>query len=103
MKSNRSYVTLALLLFCAGLLTANLLNHTGIVRAAAPTPVALTIPNPVQLSNPFTKIAKESEPSVVQVLSTIQEKGPRMRGFFNGRVVFEFARHKVSFPLFRLR
>jgi hypothetical protein len=30
MKLNRSHVTLALLLFCAGLLTANLVSHTGI-------------------------------------------------------------------------
>jgi serine protease Do len=85
MKLNRSYVTLALLLFCAGLLTANLVSHTGIARAAAATPAALTIPSPVQLSNSFTKIAKESEPSVVQVVSTIQEKRANTRWFFNGQ------------------
>ena len=85
MKLNRSNVTLALLLFCAGLLTANLVSHTGIASAAGATPVALTIPSPVQLSNSFTKIAKESEPSVVQIISTIQEKRANTQFFFNGQ------------------
>ena len=85
MKLNRSYVTLALLLFCAGLLTANLVSHTGIARAAAATPAALTIPSPVQLSNSFTKIAKESEPSVVKIVSTIEQKRSNTRWFFNGQ------------------
>ncbi len=84
MKLNRSYVTLALLLFCVGLLTANLLNHTGIASAASATPAALVVPSAVQLSNSFTKIAKEAEPSVVQIVSTIQEKRTSMRGLFNG-------------------
>jgi serine protease Do len=61
------------------------MNHSGIVaRAASATPAALTIPNAVQVSNSFTKIAKESEPSVVQILSTIQEKRTPVRGLFNG-------------------
>jgi serine protease Do len=85
MKLNRSNVTLALVLFCAGLLTANLVSHTGIARAAGATPAALTIPSPVQLSNSFTKIAKESEPSVVQIVSTIQEKHANTQFFFNGQ------------------
>jgi serine protease Do len=85
MKLNRSNVTLALLLFCAGLLVANLVGHTGIARAAGATPSALTIPSPVQLSNSFTKLAKESEPSVVQIVSTIQEKRSNTRWFFNGQ------------------
>jgi serine protease Do len=85
MKLNRSNVTLALLLSCAGLLTANLVSHTGIARAAGATPAALSIPSPVQLSNSFTKIAKESEPSVVQIVSTIQEKRSNTRWFFNGQ------------------
>ena len=84
MKLNRSHVTLALLLGCAGLLTANLLSRTGIASAAGATPAALTIPSPVQLSNSFTKIAKESEPSVVQILSTIQEKRANTQFMFNG-------------------
>jgi serine protease Do len=85
MKLNRSNVTLALLLFCAGLLVANLASHTGIARADSATPVALTIPSPVQLSNSFTKIAKETEPSVVQIVSTMQEKRANTRWFFNGQ------------------
>jgi serine protease Do len=60
-------------------------SHTGIARAAGATPAALTIPSPVQLSNSFTKIAKESEPSVVQIVSTIQEKRSNTQFFFNGR------------------
>jgi serine protease Do len=85
MKLNRNNVTLALLLFCGGLLVANLVSHTGIARADSLTPAALTIPSPVQVSNSFTKIAKESEPSVVQIVSTIQEKPSNTQFFFNGR------------------
>ncbi|MGO4883063.1 MAG: Do family serine endopeptidase [Bryobacteraceae bacterium] len=85
MKLNRSKVTLALLLFCAGALVANLVNHTAIARADSAKPAALTIPSPVQLSNSFTKIAKEAEPSVVQIVSTIQEKKTNTRWFFNGQ------------------
>ena len=88
MKLNRTNVTLALLLFCAGLLTANLASHTGIASAAAPTPAALSIPSPAALSNSFTKIAKETEPSVVQVISTIQEKRTNARQFSNGENPF---------------
>jgi serine protease Do len=86
MKLNRSYVTLALLLFCAGLFAANLASHIGIARADSPTQAApLTIPSPVQLSNSFTKLAKESEPSVVQIVSTIQEKRSNTQFLFNGQ------------------
>ena len=85
MKLNRSNATLALLLFCAGLLTANLFNRSGMIaRAASPVPAALTVPSPVQLSNSFTKLAKESEPSVVQIVSTIQEKRVPTRQLFRG-------------------
>ena len=85
MKLNRSNATLALLLFCAGLFTMNLLSHTGIARADSSKPATLQIPSPVQLSNSFTKIAKEAEPSVVQIVSTIQEKRSNMQFFFNGQ------------------
>jgi serine protease Do len=61
-----------------------LASHAGIAHAAGATPGALTIPSAAQLSNSFTKIAKEAEPSVVQILSTIKEKQQPMRGFFNG-------------------
>ena len=85
MKLNRSNVTLALLLCCGALLIASLVSHTGIARADSTTPAVLTIPSPVQLSNSFTKIAKEAEPSVVQIVSTIQEKRANTRWFFNGQ------------------
>ena len=85
MKLNRTHATLALLLFCAGLLVANLMNHSGMIaRAASATPVALSIPNAVQLSNSFSAIAKQTEPSVVQIVSTIQEKRTPVRGMFRG-------------------
>jgi len=84
MKLSRSNVTLALLFVCAGLLTVNLLNHTGIARAASPAPATLTIPSPVQLSNTFSRIAKDAKPSVVQIISTIKEKQSNMQWFFNG-------------------
>jgi serine protease Do len=85
MKLNRSHATLALLLFCAGLLVANLINHSGMIaRAASTTPAMLAIPNAVQLSNSFSAIAKQSEPSVVQIVSTIQEKRMPVRGMFRG-------------------
>jgi serine protease Do len=84
MKLTRSNVTLALLLFCAGLLIANFVNHPGIARAASPLPVALDIPSPVQLSNSFRKIAKEAEPSVVQITSTIEEKRQPTQFMFRG-------------------
>jgi serine protease Do len=82
MKLNKTNVTLALLLLCAGLLTANLLDRPGIIARAA-SPAALTIPDPVQLSNAFSAIAKQAEPSVVQIVSTIQEKAMRMPFGFN--------------------
>ena len=89
MKFNKRNATLALVLACAGLLTLNLTSHIGIARADSPsaTPTALVIPSPVQQpANPFTKIAKEAEPSVVQIVSTIQEKpNKNMRWFFNGQ------------------
>jgi serine protease Do len=85
MKLNRSHATLALLLFCAGLLVANLITHSGMIaRAASTTPAALAIPNAVQLSTSFSAIAKQSEPSVVQIVSTIQQKRTPVRGMFRG-------------------
>ncbi|HTT61612.1 MAG TPA: Do family serine endopeptidase [Bryobacteraceae bacterium] len=84
MKSLKSYATLALLLLCAGLLTINLFSRPGIsAHAASQTPAALTVPSPVQLSNSFTKLAKESEPSVVQIISTMKEQRVPMQ-FFRG-------------------
>src|SRR5579871_6522483 len=85
MKLNRSNVTLALLCACVGLLGANLIGRTGVASADSSKPAPLTIPNPVRLSSEFTKLAKEAEPSVVQIISTIQEKRANTRYFFNGQ------------------
>src|SRR5579871_2541636 len=83
MQLNRKYATLAPVVLCAGLLTVNLLSQT---KAAHAAPAALSVPSPVQLSNSFKGIAKEAEPSVVQITSTIQQKAsPNMRWFFNGQ------------------
>ena len=85
MKLSKTNVTLALALVGAGLLFANQVSHSRIAHAAGATPAALTIPSPVQLSNSFTKIAKEAEPSVVQILSTMKVKRAGQQWFFNGQ------------------
>ncbi len=48
--------------------------------AVAPDATPLQIPDPTQLSNAFTKLAKQLEPSVVQVTSTIEQKATQRRG-----------------------
>ena len=69
-----------LVLTLAALLAATLVG-TG-VKAAKPAAVApdampLQVPNPVQLSTAFSRLAKELEPSVVQVTTTVEEKTVR--------------------------
>ncbi|MGO9097668.1 MAG: Do family serine endopeptidase [Bryobacteraceae bacterium] len=77
---SRRYV--AALAVAVGLLLATLI-YTGVGTARAASPAAdatpLTIPNPVQLSNEFSRLAKQLEPSVVQVTSTIEQKQVRGR------------------------
>ena len=47
-------------------------------QAVAPGATPLTIPNPVQLSNAFSQVAKQLEPSVVNISSTyVQKTSPR--------------------------
>lgn len=64
---------------------------TGGVKAAkddkvAPGATPLVIPNPVELSNAFTQIAKSVEPSVVNISTTYLPKAPtQSRGGQNGR------------------
>ncbi len=64
---------------------------TGGVKAAkddkvAPGATPLVIPNPVELSNAFTQIAKSVEPSVVNISTTYLPKAPtQSRGEKNGR------------------
>src|SRR5256886_15571639 len=43
-------------------------------QAVAPGATPLVIPNPVQLSNAFTQLAKQLEPSVVNISSTYLQK-----------------------------
>src|ERR1035438_7128824 len=55
-------------------------------RTVAPGAQQLVIPNPVELSNAFTEIAKSVEPSVVNISTTYLPKAPtQSRGGQNGR------------------
>jgi len=49
-------------------------------QAVAPGATPLVIPNPVQLSNAFTQLAKQLEPSVVNISSTYVQKSASMKG-----------------------
>ncbi len=84
MKILRTQRSLALLLLVVGLAAGVLLSQTiRVAKAAtavAPDATPLTIPDPVQLSNSFSKLAKQLEPSVVQVTSTIEQKMVQRRG-----------------------
>src|ERR1700733_6498527 len=54
--------------------------------AAAPGASPLVIPNPVELSNSFSQIAKQMEPSVVNISTTYLPKvAARSRSNNNGR------------------
>ncbi|MGA2324832.1 MAG: Do family serine endopeptidase [Bryobacteraceae bacterium] len=82
MLKNRK--TVAALALAAGLLLGTWINSgvKAASAAASPAPDAaqLTVPNPVQLSTAFTQLAKQLEPSVVQVTSTVEQKQVRSRG-----------------------
>src|SRR4051794_6321426 len=55
-------------------------------RVVAPGATPLLIPNPVELSNAFTEIAKQVEPSVVNISTTYAPKTPsRARSNGGGR------------------
>jgi len=59
-----------------GILIGTLIN-TGVKAAkdqVAPGATALVIPNPVQLSNAFTQLAKQLEPSVVNISTSFEPK-----------------------------
>jgi len=79
LRSRRSVAALAVAM---GLLLG-ILIHTGVGTARAASPAAdatpLVIPNAVQLSNEFSRLAKQLESSVVQVTSTIEQKQVRGR------------------------
>jgi serine protease Do len=71
----------ALILFTlsVGILIGTLVN-TGVKAAkdqvAAPGAKTLVIPNPVQLSTAFSQLAKQLEPSVVNISTTYEQKNP---------------------------
>ena len=81
LKNRKTGVALAL---AVGLLLGTFLNSGVRAASAAASPAQdaaqLTVPDPVQLSNAFSRLAKQLEPSVVQVTSTIEEKQVRSRG-----------------------
>ncbi len=49
-------------------------------QTVAPGATPLVIPNPVQLSNAFSQLAKQLEPSVVNISSTYVQKSVSMKG-----------------------
>ena len=65
--------TLILITLSIGILIGTLVN-TGVKAAkdnqAAPGATPLVIPNPVQLSTEFTRLATQLEPSVVNISTT---------------------------------
>src|SRR5580698_1627025 len=72
--------TLLLFTLCLGIVIGTLINSG--VKAArdgsqAPGATPLVIPNPVELSNAFTEIAKQVEPSVVNVSVTYPVRNMR--------------------------
>src|SRR5262249_45593478 len=74
----RKLLSSSLILFTLsiGILIGTLLN-TGVKAAkdqAAPGATPLVIPNPVQLSTAFTQLAKQLEPSVVNIAITYEPK-----------------------------
>src|ERR1035438_5715675 len=71
--------TLVLFTLSIGIVIGTLIN-SGVKAAkdnqAAPGATPLVIPNPVELSNTFTQIAKQVEPSVVNISTTYLPKAP---------------------------
>jgi serine protease Do len=71
--------TLVLFTLSIGIVIGTLIN-SGVKAAkenqAAPGATPLVIPNPVELSNAFTQIAKQVEPSVVNISTTYLPKAP---------------------------
>ena len=68
--------TLILFTLSVGILIGTLIN-TGVKAAkdqVAPGATPLVIPNPVQLSNAFTQLAKQLEPSVVNISTSFEPK-----------------------------
>jgi serine protease Do len=80
--------TLILFTLSVGIIIGTLINQ-GVKAArsegqAAPGATPLVIPNPVELSNSFSQLAKQVEPSVVNISTEYLPK-PQMRARGNGR------------------
>ena len=79
--------TLILFTLSIGIMIGTLIN-TGVKAAkdqAAPGATPLVIPNPVQLSTAFSQIAKQLEPSVVNISTTYEPKAATSRPRTNRR------------------
>ncbi|HEY1206550.1 MAG: Do family serine endopeptidase [Bryobacteraceae bacterium] len=75
LKTHRSLALLVLIVaLAAGVLLSQGMKVAKAAAVVAQDATPLTIPDPVQLSNSFSKLAKELEPCVVQVTSTIEQK-----------------------------
>src|ERR1700722_17942135 len=82
--------TLMLLTLSVGIVIGSFINTYGVKAARdnsqAPGATPLVIPNPVELSNSFSQIAKQVEPSVVNISTTYNPKPtPSTSRNFNGR------------------
>src|SRR5271169_1438838 len=76
---NQKLLSFSLILFTLSIgIVVGTLVSTGVKaakeQAVAPGATPLTIPNPVQLSNAFSALAKQLEPSVVNISSTYVQK-----------------------------
>jgi len=77
----QKFLSVSLMLFTLSIgIVIGTLVSTGVKaakdQAVAPGATPLTIPNPVQLSNAFSQLAKQLEPSVVNISSTYVQKTP---------------------------
>jgi len=79
-------LTLLLVTLSIGIVIGTLINtgvHAAKAQAVAPDASPLVVPNPVQLGNEFSKIAKKVEPSVVYITADYTQKvaeNPHKRG-----------------------
>src|SRR5882724_1125786 len=85
----KKLVSSSLILFTLsiGILIGTLVN-TGVKAAkdtVAPGATPLVIPNPVQLSTAFSQLAKQLEPSVVNISTTYEPKQTSVQAPRNGR------------------
>jgi len=81
--------TVMTLTLSAGIVIGSFINTYGVKaadNAKAPGATPLVIPSPVELSNTFSQIAKQVEPSVVNISTTYNPKpSTTTRNFNNGR------------------